>query len=143
MPEMTLAGFAERLERAALEYELLQRELLDQVGDAVAADAKSRIGTYDGNEWPALAESTIADRVRRGYSPDEPLLRTGQLRDSIQHEVDGDTVTVGSGLDIAAYQELGTSRIPPRPFIAPAMMHAGEGAVEAALVEMLGKMFGN
>ena len=31
-----------------------------------------------------------------------------ELRRSIVHQVDGDTLTVGSGLDIAAYAELGT-----------------------------------
>ncbi len=31
-----------------------------------------------------------------------------ELRESVVHQVEGDTVVVGSGLDIAAYAELGT-----------------------------------
>ena len=84
-----------------------------------------------------IAESTVADRTRRGYAPDAPLLRDGTLRDSITHDVDGDTVVVGSELDIAEYQELGTDKMPPRPFIGPAMMHEGEHAADVVAEEMM------
>ena len=35
---------------------------------------------------------------------------TSQIRNSITHQVDGETVSIGSNLDIAAYVELGTSK---------------------------------
>ena len=35
---------------------------------------------------------------------------TSQIRNSIGHKVEGETVSVGSNLDIAAYVELGTSK---------------------------------
>ena len=87
--------------------------------------AKNKIGHYQSEsgpfqEWPELADSTKADRLNKGYDPDEPLLREGTLRDSIQHEVGGLEAVIGSKSDIAAYQEFGTNRIPPRPFIGPA-----------------------
>ena len=59
------------------------------------------------------------------------------MRDGIEHSVSDNTVTVGSELDIAEYQELGTDRIPPRPFIGPAMMHHGEHAADVAASQMM------
>ena len=42
-----------------------------------------------------LAESTQAERVVQGYPANEPLLRTGELRDSIEHKlVSGDEAQV-------------------------------------------------
>jgi hypothetical protein len=55
----------------------------------------------------------MAERVRNGFAANEPLPRTGQLRDSIEWTAQGNEGFVGSNLDIAVYQELGTSRIPP------------------------------
>jgi hypothetical protein len=92
-----------------------------RVPKIVETEAKRVIGTYDYG-WPELAESTQADRVRQGCLADEPLLRTG---DSIEHTIISDhEAQVGSNNDIAVYQELGTSRIPPRSFLAQAAVHA-------------------
>ncbi|TPD93608.1 hypothetical protein FJP68_14565 [Pantoea vagans] len=87
--------------------------------------AKEEIGVYQPaygpfDAWAPLAESTKADRVRQGYSEDEPLLRSGELRDSIQSEVVGLAAIVGTRSEIGLWQEVGTDRIPPRPFIGPA-----------------------
>jgi integrase len=81
-----------------------------------AAEAKRVIGTYDYG-WPSLAASTLAKK-----SADTPLLETGALRDSIQWNSSGNIGHVGSDLDKAVWQEFGTSRIPPRPFLAGAAM---------------------
>lgn len=98
---------------------------LEKVAKIIERDAKDQIGHYQDAAgpfpaWAELADSTKADREHNGFPPDEPLLRTGELRKSIQHEVSGSEAVVGSMLDIAAYQEFGTERIPPRPFIGPA-----------------------
>lgn len=87
--------------------------------------AKEEIGVYQPaygafESWAPLAEATKADRVRQGYSEDEPLLRSGELRDSIQSEVVGLTAIVGTKSEIGLWQEVGTENIPPRPFIGPA-----------------------
>lgn len=101
--------------------------------------AKQEIGVYQGaigpfSPWPALADSTQAERARLGYSPDEPLLRTGELRDSIKHEVDRLHAVIGSKEDKAAWQEFGTDKIPPRPFMGPAVIHN-----EKQILQILGK----
>jgi len=87
--------------------------------------AKEEIGVYQPvygpfDAWAPLAESTKAERVRQGYSEDEPLLRSGELRDSIESEVVGLAAIVGTKSEIGFWQEVGTVSVPPRPFIGPA-----------------------
>lgn len=96
---------------------------LEAVGSKIEKDAKEIIGHYQRSdtgpfpEWEELKPSTKQDRVSQGFTPNDPLLRSGELRDSIHHAVRGHSVAVGSDLDIAIYQEMGTATIPPRPFL--------------------------
>lgn len=96
--------------------------------------AKEKFGKYqtaDG-EYPAWAElktATKKQRVRAGYTPNDPLLRDGTLKESIHHSVDNVNLTaiVGSNDKIMAYQEMGTATIPPRPVLGPtAYKHAND-----------------
>jgi hypothetical protein len=87
--------------------------------------AKSEIGVYQESvgpfpAWAPLADSTEEEKARLGYPTDAPLLRTGDMRESITHERDGLEGVVGSDSDILVYQELGTEKIPPRPVMGPA-----------------------
>ncbi len=139
----TLAGFAAHLAAMVIEVEHETKEALERAAQLVATEAKAEIGIYQDAagpfaEWPELADSTKADRVSKGFSENKPLLRTGGLRDSIEHQVSGDTAHVGSDSDVAVYQELGTARgIPPRSFLGGAAFRkeheirqlAGESAV--------------
>lgn len=98
--------------------------------------AKEEIGVYQPaygpfDAWAPLAESTKADRVRLGYSEDEPLLRSGELRDSIQSEVVGLAAIVGTKSEIGLLQEVGTSYLPPRPFIGPAYVRKIDPLMDA------------
>lgn len=106
----TLAALHDGLERAAV---IIERTAKDEIGVYQPAT-----GSFPA--WAPLAESTVEDRVSKGYSANEPLLRDGTLRDSISHETKGLEAVIGSTSDIAAYQEFGTETIPPRPFIGPA-----------------------
>jgi hypothetical protein len=114
----SIGEFAASLAGFEAGYLLWEREALDKAGEIVEEEAKRVIGTYDYG-WPQLAESTQEQRVALGFSANEPLLRTGELRDSIEHNVaeHEHACYVGSNSPIAVYQELGTSRIPPRSFI--------------------------
>lgn len=92
----------------------------------VQAVAKHKIGVYQPEvgpfpEWEELADSTEFEKARLGYPVDAPLLREGNLRDSIVYECTAMTFLVGSESKIAIYQEFGTKTIPPRPFIGPAL----------------------
>jgi HK97 gp10 family phage protein len=98
---------------------------LDKALEVIEKDAKGRIGNYQDAvgpfpEWAELADSTEAEKERLGFPSGAPLERTGEMRDSIEREIVGLEGVVGSKDDIAEYQEFGTDRIPPRPFIGPA-----------------------
>jgi hypothetical protein len=52
------------------------------------------------------------------------------MRDSIEHVVDGHEAVIGSDLDTAVYQELGTEEIPPRSFLGFAAHEEGHRVAE-------------
>ncbi len=97
----------------------------------VADDARAMIGT-ERPEWAALAESTVTEKERLGYvgqvSSTDPLLRTGELRGSIEADAErrGNVIegVVGSTSKIAVFLESGTSKMPARPFLAGAMIQS-------------------
>jgi hypothetical protein len=98
------AAFAENMK-------LAKDATLSEIAILIRDKAKASIGHYSYN-WPPLADSTIARK-----SADTPLLETGALRDSIEATVFLDRAYVGSNDQNAVYQELGTSKIPPRSFL--------------------------
>jgi phage gpG-like protein len=100
----------------------------------VEKGSKEAIGTYEFG-WPPLAESTLEKKAA-----DTPLLETGAMRDSIRHEVEGDTARIGSDLDYALYQEVGTSRIPPRSFLMQSAVHHRDEIVQEIGETMVTKL---
>jgi phage gpG-like protein len=98
---------------------------LKKCATAIEGTAKSEFGVYQGDvgafsAWAPLAESTQEQRKSLGYTPDDPLLRSGDLRDTVTHEVNGTEAVIGSDSDVMVYQELGTPTIPPRAVLGPA-----------------------
>jgi hypothetical protein len=116
METFSLLGFVAKLKTIELEMNVLGPALVARACELVAAEAQRVIGTYDYG-WPSLAASTLAKK-----SADTPLLETGEMRGSIQWNSSGNIGFVGSDNDKAVWQEYGTSRIPPRPFLAGAAM---------------------
>lgn len=101
-------------------------EALEASAKLLEEKAKEKFGVYQngiGNypKWLQLAASTQKERVEKGYTPNDPLLRSGALKETIRHSVDPITLTatVGSTSEIMVDQEMGTSRIPPRPVLGP------------------------
>ena len=139
----SLLQFAADLGKITTEFGVFQREVMEKACAIVEKEAKHVIGTYEYN-WPPLAEATKADRVSKGFPEDEPLLRTGEMRDSIEHRVElegmGFVGLVGTDNEIAKYQELGTSKIPPRSFLGQAAMHKEEEIHELFGAEMFSKI---
>jgi hypothetical protein len=111
-----IAGFIAELPALDRDLHASGPLIIEKACKIVQAKAKSAIGK-NHELWAPLAASTIADKQKHGFPTPKPLLRTGELRDSIQYQVHGLEGAVGSDLDIAVYQELGTSRIPPRSFL--------------------------
>jgi hypothetical protein len=114
-----MLDFAEHLAVVAIAVEITEKEILEYGAKVIEKRAKEKFGEYQQQvgpfiAWPELAESTKADRTAQGYPEDEPLLRSGETRESIEHTVDRHEAQIGSNSDILVYQELGTQHIPPR-----------------------------
>lgn len=123
-----MGSFAAHMIERELVTMLALHEGLELVATKIEETAKDEIGEYQPAvgpfpAWEPLAESTKADRVAQGYSADEPLLRSGEMRESIHHEVEALEAIIGSDSDIAFWQETGTATIPARPFLGPAAFH--------------------
>lgn len=54
------------------------------------------------------------------YAKDLCHVITGRLRNSITNYVDGNAVYIGTDVEYAKFEEEGTSRRPPHPFLRPA-----------------------
>lgn len=107
---------------------------LAKSGRVVRDEARSAIGTYKYG-WPPLDPKTIS---RKGA--DTPLLTTGGFRGSITYRVSGHSVEIGSNDRRADWFENGTSRMPPRPVMGPALEARKDEVVkivEKALVKPL------
>jgi len=113
---------------------------LEEAAQIIETEAKRVIGTYEYG-WPQLDAATQRARERKGFNPNDPLLMTGELRDSIQHYVDPNALKaeVGSNNPKALWQELGTSRgIPPRSFLLGAAMRKEKEIVQRTGVNIHG-----
>ena len=121
MPDfMSLLEAAAKFRAAAHDIEEAGPLIVRTACQMVAAHAKAAIGTYDLG-WTPLAASTLAHK-----SANTPLLETGEMRDSIKWQADGLVGHVGSNLDRAVWQEMGTSRgIPPRSFLMASAIDQG------------------
>jgi HK97 gp10 family phage protein len=112
----SLAEAAAKFAHFGESMKLANEAILTEWAATVRDKAKAAIGTYK-YKWPPLGPAAVAKHS------DTPLLDTGELRDSISAMVEmrgpehGHAV-VGSTSEIAVWQELGTSRIPPRSFLA-------------------------
>jgi hypothetical protein len=87
---MTVNGMFSLLEAAAhfrtfgANVEIAKQATLAEIAILIRDEAKSAIGTYRYH-WSELADATKEDRAKKGFSEDEPGLRTGEMRDSINN----------------------------------------------------------
>ncbi len=105
-------------------------------GLAEALHALDRLNiAQPGHEALSQAATRLQGAVRQALShlPGEdhaaPWLRAGDLRESITHQAIESTAVIGSNDPVAVFQELGTSTIPPRPFLAPTAAAEADGVV--------------
>ena len=100
---------------------------MELAAQEVEKAAKQELGTYQKRNmgpfkaWKELSPSTkeTRRRLQSTYGINAPLLREGELRNSISHETDksGLEAVIGSPLDKALYLELGTKNMAPRSFL--------------------------
>jgi hypothetical protein len=148
MADMSILAFCEHLARATFALAHEEHEAMTRACEVVEKEAKAEIGNYQKAagpfpKWDFLSDATlygfwhelgfwVPGKFAQGYgknmpnsSVDDPLERTGKLRDSIHHKVEGkfggSEGAVGSDDPVAEYQELGTPNarypIPPRSFL--------------------------
>jgi hypothetical protein len=133
---MSLAEGAALFAGMAIAVEAGEHDALEKACVIIETEARSYPGNYQTG-WSPLAESTIAHKA----TGDSPLLETGELRDSIQHRVEGRSGFVGSDDDKALWAELGTSRgEPPRSFLGLAAQQKGEEAADTVGRELFTRM---
>ena len=131
---MNLADFARKLGAASVALHESTNSALEKAAKILEDEAKSAIATYKYG-WAPLAESTLAHK-----SGDTPLLETGQLQGSIEHTLGDREAWVGTSDRTAIFHELGTSKMPARPFMGGALM-AKEGELKREFVEIAAKAF--
>lgn len=142
---LTLNEAAEFFYASAARVQPEGAELVATIVERGAVAARALIGReHDG--WPALSTATvegfrhingrwIPGKQELGYGGAEsPLLRRGDLRDSVSWVSEGLVGEVGSDSKIALWQELGTDHaeypIPPRPFISRGLLDAAAASFE-------------
>lgn len=101
-------------------------ELLQQDWRQQFADEGGYLGAKVGPSWALLRPATVADRERRGFGGEHPMLvRYGDLRASVIErgalgnvfEVSPTSVRVGTEYPTAGYHQHGTSRMVARKMI--------------------------
>ncbi|WP_376092819.1 phage virion morphogenesis protein [Roseomonas sp. CCTCC AB2023176] len=146
MAAMTLSALARQMALAAASAARGEARGLKAAGQMLEEEARASLGTYQAAaapfpRWADLKDATIADRLRHGFSANEPLKRSGDLRDTIHHEVKGRTVHVFTRSPIAPHHEFGTRRMAPRPFLGPAVVRNLDRAGDAIAREVLTPFF--
>ncbi len=138
----TFAGMARHFARLATFGPEVVDAIAEKAGETIQGNAKAKLGHYQAASgpfagWAPLSAATQIERQELGFAPNDPLLRSGQLRDAIEMSVVHDGVVVGvkpgphvepDGRvedvgEIAISMELG-GRAPPRPFLGPAAFEA-------------------
>lgn len=129
MAMLSFKQFANLTDRAVKEMQWgATTSVVRQVVKTVEVGAKAVIG-HENNGWAPLSARTVAEKQRLGFtgriSATDPLLRTGEMRDSISSYAVGSVGVVGSPLKKALWMEMGTVKpsgsVPPRSFLGLAM----------------------
>lgn len=129
MADMSLLGFLGHLAHFEHRLHEASHKGFEHVAKVVEAEAKKEIGNYQrGNngpfvDWEELHDATKEDRSAKGFSENDPGLRTGGMRDSIKHASDHEGAVVGSDDDKLVWFELGTSKQSPRSVLGVSVVH--------------------
>lgn len=123
-------AFVNALNAGALEHltEGRLREEAHRCAHEIIEEIHTVIGTYSYG-WTPLKPETVA----RKANGDTPLLETGKLRASYTTRIfrirHGFRIRLSSSMPkIAFAHEFGTSKIPPRPLMKPAVKKIGQAA---------------
>ena len=160
----TFGGMSRHFAKLAMMGNEVTDAIAEQIATHIRDEAKAKLGEYQGasgpfGSWTRLAQATMDERVLLGFTDDEPLLRSGQLRDAIDSslQIGGAAIGVPHGAhhgprgevedvgDLAIRMEVGDGRTPPRPVLGPAAFeskhHAQQLAGAAVVAWLVGGNF--
>jgi len=174
----SIGEFVEYLERLPLTAEVTVSHGLHEATELVWEEARHAIGEYQDSAgpfkgWDNLSDATLngwdaangvhyPGKIELGFSPpDNPLLRTGELRDAIEFSVSHNEGVVGvpdrdvgNGTeedpdrnvgDVAIEHEFGTRYMPARSFLGRSLYVKAKEVVgiigHAVLLGLSGKPF--
>jgi phage virion morphogenesis protein len=98
-----------------------KHDILDQIGGVVETQSRERIEVTktgpDGSAWPGL--DPVYEAWKEKVSSGGLLVLFDNLRDSLQYEVVGDEVFIGSNMKYAATHQYGDPKrkIKARPYL--------------------------
>lgn len=115
--------------------EIVIKVALTKSGVEVLKTAQQKFGTYQGavgpyEAWKVLNPDYVKRKIAAGSKGDDPLIGhikgknkvyPTPLRQSLTMDVQILHTRVGTNDPIGKWQEFGTSRIPPRPWLRPAL----------------------
>ncbi|SOY56859.1 hypothetical protein [Cupriavidus taiwanensis] len=129
----SLADFANHLTVMAAESKVVTGYMVEKGAESIQKIAKSEIAHYQPAvgpfaKWEELTAETEFEKIRLGYPVDAPLLRTGEMRDSISYVVslERNAAVIGSDDQKMVWHEQGTPKMPPRAVLGPAAIRANE-----------------
>lgn len=96
------------------------KDILEEFGKRELTRTKKRFDKQrgpDGQPWAAWSAEYLERRIREGTASFGILVSSGALFRSLDYQVRGNSVSVGSPLEYAEYMQEGTNDIPARPFL--------------------------
>ena len=121
------------VELQGLDNVLRKLDMLDRSGEVVLRRNVRRALTDIEREAKKLAPHSPLQPPTK-----QPTKSTGQLRSDIRHETlnRGLSGRVGTNVKHGLFQEFGTRRIPPRPFLLPALEMVRPGLVQRLVKDL-------
>jgi hypothetical protein len=135
MSVLSLAEFAAKLIASDRNLKVAETEVIAAACALVAGRAKDLIGVPQPG-WPPLSPETL----KRKDGINTPLLETGELRSSVEWNSDDQEGYVGTNDLKGRWQEFGTSRLPPRPFLGSAAIQM-EGEIDKMAARAVADVF--
>lgn len=118
-----------------LALEQASEDALSQISKLFKSEGKSL-----GADWKPLKESTLRQKLRKGYS-EKILHRTTTLAQSFTFKLEELVSYIGTPVPYAIYHEYGTSRMPKRPFMTPVAQYLQEKGLKKALERAFKEVF--
>jgi Phage virion morphogenesis family len=137
-----LATWGRNLTDLSVAWEQIGEDLLQDNRDNFLAEG----GVFPGGFWPALALSTVGERIRLGYGGWSPMLvRTGALMESVTvrggsnnvFRVGPMGVEVGTTDPKAVFHQYGTKRMPMRRVVGITNQRGGFGGAPGSILYRL------